>query len=119
MTYERFQDQDSRHVFEQLLRKIATYLTILEVDSEFLSIADRKKYLKDFVGKLLSKLNDPEAIDNGSFCIPLDYHNAFTFQFSTKHVKPAPVRNFDVPIFISSDSEAKYLKTVEITSDLI
>jgi len=51
----------------------------MEVDHEFLWIPERKKYLGDFVNSLFNKLNDPEILKNGSFCLPLDYINAFTF----------------------------------------
>ena len=48
-------------------------MTIMEVDHEFLWLPERKKYLKDFVNNIFLKLNDPEVLEHGSFCIPLDY----------------------------------------------
>ncbi len=35
-TYDQFQDQNKRQVYEQVIRKIAAYLTVMEVDHEML-----------------------------------------------------------------------------------
>jgi hypothetical protein len=63
VTFDQYQDPDFRHVYEQLLRKIATYLTIMEVDHEFLWLPERKKYLKEFVSTLYARLNDPLVLE--------------------------------------------------------
>jgi hypothetical protein len=91
----------------------------MEVDHEMLWIPKRKKYLKDFVQILFEKVNDPNTVQQGSFCIPLDYQNSFTFQFQPKNEKPPEVRDFDVPIFINSCTEKDYQKTVDQTSDIL
>ena len=44
-----YENPTKRNIYEQLLRKMATYLTILEVDHEFLWLEDRKRSLEDFV----------------------------------------------------------------------
>jgi hypothetical protein len=77
----------------------------MEVDHEMLWLPDRKKYLRDFVQILFEKINDPLTLEQGSFCIPLDYQNSFMFQFQTKNEKPPKVRDFDVPIFLDWETE--------------
>ena len=67
-----FENSSKRNIYEQLLRKMATYLTILEVDHEFLSLIERKRYLEDFIKVLYHKINDTATIENHSFSIPLD-----------------------------------------------
>ena len=91
---------------------MATYLTILEVEHEFLWIADRKAYLKDFVRNLFSKITDEKCLEEGSFCIPLDYVNAFTFKFQPKHKKPMKIRSYDVPIFVNEKVKQDYYEMV-------
>jgi hypothetical protein len=91
----------------------------MEVDHEMLWIHKRKKYLKDFVQILFNKVNDPATVEQGSFCIPLDFQNSFTFQFQPKNEKPLEVRDHDVPIFIDSNTEKGYQKTVDQTSDIL
>ena len=119
VTYDQFQDQNKRQVYEQIIRKIAAHLTIMEVDHEMLWIPKRKKYLNDFVQILFDKVNDPLTLQQGSFCIPLDFQNSFTFQFQPKNEKPPEVRDFDVPIFLNSETEIGYQKTVDQTSDIL
>jgi hypothetical protein len=72
VTYDQFQNQNKRQVYEQIIRKIAAYLTVMEVDHEMLWLPERKKYLRDFVQLLFDKINDPLSLEQGSFCIPLD-----------------------------------------------
>ena len=91
----------------------------MEVDHEFLWISEKKKYLKSFVENLFNKLNDPLSLIDGNFCIPLDHYNSFTFQFSPKKEKQQDVRNYDVPIFLNSESELRYNEIVELTSDIL
>ncbi len=91
----------------------------MEVDHEFLWIPERKKYLKNFVETLFNKLNDPIVVDAGSFTLPLDLTNSFTFKFQTKKEKPQEVRNFDVPIFLNEEAEKNYFSIVELSSDLM
>ena len=71
----------------------------MEVDHEFLWMPERKKYLKEFVSNLFQKLNDPSVLEQGSFCIPLDFNNSFSFKFQASKEKPQDVRDFDVAIF--------------------
>lgn len=63
IAYEQYQDPDARQVYEQLLRKIATYLTIMEVDHELIWIPERKKFLKNFVATIYERLNDPLVLE--------------------------------------------------------
>jgi hypothetical protein len=78
-TYEQYSDHDKRQVYEQLLRKIAAFLTIMEVDHDMLWDQQKKRYLKDFVGNVYERLNAVEVVGRGSFCIPFDHLNAFNF----------------------------------------
>lgn len=63
IAYEQYQDPDARQVYEQLLRKIATYLTIMEVDHELIWIPERKKFLKNFVSTIYERLNEPLVLE--------------------------------------------------------
>jgi hypothetical protein len=78
-TYEQYSDKDKRQVFEQLLRKIAAFLTIMEVDHDMLWDQQKKRYMKDFVANVYERLNAGEVVGRGSFCIPFDHLNAFNF----------------------------------------
>lgn len=53
----------------------------MEVDHDMLWDTQKKKYLRDFVLNIYEYLNSPEVILRGSFCIPFDTINAFTFHF--------------------------------------
>jgi Nitrogen permease regulator 2 len=64
-------------------------------------------------------LNDPLVLEQGSFCIPLDYQNSFSFQFQPKREKPKEIKNFEVPIFLSDQAAKDYHKIVEVSSDLL
>eukprot|EP00347_Sterkiella_histriomuscorum_P010984 403374190 len=116
---EEYQDKTKRNIYEQMLRKMATYLTILEVDHEFLWLGERKKSLQNLVMKLYDKLVSVQSIHDISFCLPFDYQNSFMFQFQCKHDDPQQVRTFDVPIFINLEIYNKYDEIVELTSDIL
>lgn len=58
-------------------------------------------------------------VEAGSFSLPLDCVNSFTFQFQPKREKPLAVRDFDVPLFVSAKAEKDYLNVVELTSDIL
>jgi hypothetical protein len=80
---------------------MASYLTVLEVDHEFLWIPERKRYLNDIVRILYDKLTCEDSLEDISFCVPFDYQNALMFRFQTKFDKQQEIRSYDVPIFIS------------------
>ncbi|CDW77344.1 nitrogen permease regulator 2-like protein [Stylonychia lemnae] len=116
---DEYLDQSKRNILEQILRKMATYLTLLEVEQEFLWIEDKKSLLKGFVQNLYEKLTCPESLERLSFCIPFDCQNSMVFKFQTKLEDPQIVRSFDVPIFKSLKIEKDYDKIVELTSDIL
>lgn len=91
----------------------------MEVDHELLWIPERKKFLKDFVQAIFDRLNDPSVLEKGSFSVPFDYTNSFSFQFRPKKERPPEVKNHDVPIFLSVESMKGYQHLVDLTSDLL
>jgi len=59
------------------------------------------------------------VLEEGSFCIPFDQQNSFSFKFQTSREKPPEVRDFDVPIFLSPSTATGYNALVMETSDLL
>ncbi len=91
----------------------------MEVDHDMLWDQQKKRYMNDFVSNIYEKLKEKEVIERGSFCIPFDHLNAFTFHFSPKHIKPHEVKAWDVPIFLTEQTETEYAKIVDVTSDIM
>jgi hypothetical protein len=58
-------------------------------------------------------------LEQGSFSIPFDHTNSFTFHFKPKKEKPADVRNHDVPIFLGEEAMRGYASIVDISSDIL
>lgn len=50
------EDQNIRNFYEQLLRKMATYLTSLELESEFLFLVEKKCFLAEILNELYTNL---------------------------------------------------------------
>ena len=113
------ESQDKRNILEQVIRKMATNLTMLEVDHEFLWANEKKKFLAEIVRSVFERLTSQQSIKDVSFCIPLDFQSAYSFKFQTKHDNPPEVRSFDVPVFLDEEAQKKYYSLVESTSDIL
>lgn len=114
-----YEDQDKRHVYEQLLRKMATYLTILEVEHEFLWDLERKRTVEDICRNLYQKLVSSETLEQISFTLPFDYQNTFMFHFQMSLNKTIDIESYQVPIFQSPQLCKDYSKAVVSTSDIL
>ena len=60
---------------------MATNLTMLEVDHEFLWANEKKKFLAEIVRSVFERLTSQQSIKDVSFCIPLDFQSAYSFKF--------------------------------------
>lgn len=76
---EEYEDLHKRQVYEWIVRKMAAYLTLLEVEHEFLWVPERKKYLAEIVKVLYDKMTAEESLEHVSFCVPFDYQNCIMF----------------------------------------
>ena len=63
VTTAEYEDQSKRFVYEQLLRKMATYLTMLEVEHEYLWDIERKRTIDGVCRSLYKKLTSAETLD--------------------------------------------------------
>mmetsp|Transcript_24939 Transcript_24939/g.24408 ORF Transcript_24939/g.24408 Transcript_24939/m.24408 type:complete len:192 (+) Transcript_24939:2-577(+) len=83
-------DQNTRNIYEQTLRKMATYLTILEEETEFLWLSEKKVQVKDVVRELFRSLivyqeHPSDLCLKPSFCIPFDQSNQCSIEMPKKY----------------------------------
>ncbi|XP_013407507.1 GATOR complex protein NPRL2 [Lingula anatina] len=83
--------------FEIIVKKLAGYLTNLELENEFLSNEEQKSTLPNIMSRILSELNM-----SGTCNIPINKSNTIHLKLVLPHEDALEVADHDVPIFLSS-----------------
>ncbi|KAK3740606.1 hypothetical protein QZH41_009731, partial [Actinostola sp. cb2023] len=108
-----FNDKSDIVCYEGVVKKLANYLTTLELENGFLSKEESKETLPKILANIRTGLNDA-----GRCTIPIDEANTIHLKPDLPVKEPVTVKNHQVPIFIW-DQRAWSSKEWDITTQQI
>ncbi|KAE8611955.1 hypothetical protein XENTR_v10012646 [Xenopus tropicalis] len=90
---------------EPIVKKLAGYLTTLELETGFISNEDSKQRLVPIMNILLEGLNS-----TGECSLPIDESNTMHLKVIEPRVSPPTAQEYDVPVFIEEKEDFNNLQ---------